>query len=333
LLAISKLATFIGQFNILKSTFLFLFLVICPFIVIVAQTTAILTVVRPKGTSVYSKPDNSSMIISHLKFAEKVMLLNDFASGVVEKEGKLGYWIKVRSNNHEGFVFRNDLTNSVEVKIIEGDYAVIAAQNGALAEINFNPDLQYYAVVQHQNTQDLEKITVDFKVQVNPNGKEQVIIESDARETPIFYFGSARKLRSRWFEYYTLSEGQRELYRKNDSIPKTIRLIDNRVSLYTELKWAPKTEKELSYAQLLVKEEIEQKKTQRLFPVADYKPMDQYEYPIYLTWCGDIDGDKRADFLIEFGDVLKHYDLYLSSVAGKNKLLEKVASWNAALQL
>jgi hypothetical protein len=299
-----------------------------------AQPVGLMSVIRTGGTNMHAQPTEKSPKLSQLSYADKVILIQDFASGIVEKDNSIGYWVKVRFNQSVGYIFRNDLTRQIETKVSTGDVALVVLQSGPLAEVTYNPNLNYVAVIKEGSTQRLEKVELDFRIHVDPEGKEQVTTECSAIGDILFIYGSSRKQRSKWFEFYNLSEGQKTLYGKNDSVPKTIRLIDNRVSLYTELKWAPKTEKELSYAVLMVKEEVDHKRIQKLFPDGDYSPMDQYQYPIYVVWCGDLDGDKRADFLISFGDVLKHYDLYLSgNSAGKHNVLEKVATWNAAMRL
>jgi hypothetical protein len=300
---------------------------------IAGQEGRLLSVIRPAGAVMFSQPTAKSPRLTTLAYADKVLLVRDFASGITQYDGSHGYWIQVRFNQYDGFVFRNDVSLMIETRETKGDYALIIPQGGSLAEVSYSPNLQYYAVIDERPTQKIEKVDIDFRLSVDPEGKEHLTISSTASATPLFLFGSSRKQRTKWFDFYNLSEGQRQLFGKNDSVPKTIRLIDNRVSLYTELKWAPKTDKELSYAELMVKEEIEHKRTQKLFPLAEYRPIDQYNYPIYLLWCGDLDGDKQADFLIAFGDLLKHYDLYLSGSAVKHHILEKVATWNAALRL
>lgn len=298
------------------------------------QSVGLMSVIRTTGTNIHSEPSEKSPKLAQLSYADKVVLIQDLASGITEKDGSKGYWVKVQFNQNIGFVFRNDLTSNIETRESTGDVALIFVQSGPLAEVTYNPKLSYTAVIKEGNNQRLEKVEVDFRIHLDPEGKEQVNVESTATGEVLFIFGSSRKARSKWFEYYNLSEGQKTLFGKNDSVPKTIRLIDNRVSLYTDLKWAPKTEKELSYAVLMVKEEVDHKRMQKLFPENDYRPIDQYQYPIYVVWCGDLDGDKRADFLISFGDILKHYDLYLSgNTSGKFSVLEKVATWNAAMRL
>lgn len=298
------------------------------------QPVGLMSVIRTGGTNMYAQPTEKSPKLAQLSYADKVVLIQDLASGIEEKDNSKGYWVKVQFNQSVGYIFRNDLTRQTETRESNGDVALIFLQTGPLAEVTYNPNLSYTAVIKEGSTQRLEKVEVDFRIHVDPEGKEQVSVESSISENVLFIYGSSRKQRPKWFEYYNLSEGQKTLFGKNDSVPKTIRLIDNRVSLYTELKWAPKTEKELSYAVLMVKEEVDHKRIQKLFPAGDYRAIDQYQYPIYVVWCGDLDGDKRADFLISFGDLLKHYDLYLSgNSAGKHNVLEKVATWNAAMRL
>lgn len=316
-----------------RSAFFLLFNLGC-FGFLNCQPAGLLSVIRTGGTVIHAQPTEKSQKIAQLSFADKVILVQDLASGIIEKDGSMGYWVKVQFNQNNGYVFRNDLTRYTETRFSGGDIAIIVLQAGPLAEVYYNPNLSYTAIIKEGSSQRLEKVNMDFRVHVDPEGKEQVTVQCSAAGDVLFIYGSSRKQRSKWFDYYNLSEGQKTLFGKNDSVPKTIRLIDNRVSLYTELRWAPKSEKELSYAVLMVKEEVDRKRIQKLFPESDYRPIDQYQFPIYVVWCGDLDGDKRADFLISFGDLLKHYDLYLSgNSTGKHNVLEKVATWNAAMRL
>lgn len=285
-------------------------------------------VISPDGLNLRAKPNLRAQVLQKIPFGEKVQVISPRHYGR-DTVGQIeyfntagspyqipidGYWLKVRHGQVEGFMFSAYLGILGELqeedKLLNQNFALLYPGVGCFNNIFYQPNWYWYGVYMKGNQTWIKRVSISF-YSITEELVDQAISTNDnlhlkfvlGSRTPLPESDALERKSSLSSEALFVSAGK-----ANDSI----------LSRYNLAIRADKTMDDPNYWE-----------SQRL--IFQKNGLKQAVKPAfhdglwYLVWCGDLDGDKKDDYIIQFGEKGMNTVLFLSKPAEKGQIVKPVA--------
>jgi hypothetical protein len=268
------------------------------------------TVIATLGAAFRQRPDSTAEVIERLPYGTQLTVVErmqyDTLTETISKRRVAGIWVKMRVDNHEGFIFSADVmsrnTNANEQTahfFLNGEHCN--------ANFDFRSTYRYYAVYMEDSSYHLKKVQPAFYVRHEiPEGVdvwEWFHIETDRGGKPLFIFGMPKVLKEEKIISYPVT--QYDYYSENDT-PDPIATSRYTLQIVRETKdsgWA------IPEGVLLNKQG---NRVQKFIGSQ-------------ILFCGDLDQDGIADLMyLDTNEKEGGYNLALSSYAEKGMFLKAV---------
>ncbi len=283
------------------------------------------TVVAVNGLKMRSRPSLQGKIINKIPYGEKVEIIdvNHHGHDTLASNYKVyfgddesyepllsGYWVKARHEGEEGYVFSGFLyyNNSTDTPYNKKTALLFEGSN-CYDNLHYRPDWHWYGLFEKEGVQHLEKVKLDFLVEESDFGG-LLTITTDKERASLFIIGSPRPLKERrlFFSEY-LGTGT-TIYRGGEMTDEVLK------DAALEVR-----EQEGEDYPLIVA--MGSQGEQQVL-----NPEDPYlNDRIKVQWFGDLDGDGKMDYLIEFGEKSSRNILFLSTKAAEGQLVAPVGAY------
>lgn len=280
-------------------------------------------VIAQQGLNLRSKPTAKSEKLGNVPYGETVEILHRESYGLEELQSIKtqtttytikGHWLKVKYNGVIGYVNNAYLYNSriydpqEDNHKYNNDYLILLP--GIQCQNNFHKLSKFnlYGYYQTEENCWLEPIKVEFGRNVTSMADVSVIAKAD--KDLIFIIGSKKELS-----------------------PGSINMLDENISLFEDLNINDTKKEQIIHQSpdcevTRVKTEHWHDHTLKLKHKNEYQYMldSRHEGDLHtIKWTGDIDGDGRTDYILEYGEKNMMTVLYLSSERSGGGLVKGVA--------
>lgn len=283
------------------------------------------TVVAVNGLKMRTKPSLKGKVISKIPYGEKVDIVDPMLTGLdtLDSNYKVyyteedyyepllsGYWVKARYDGEEGFVFSGFLFYQFEQERKYNKKVALLMEGGnCFDNLHYRPDWYWYGIYEEDGVHRLEKIAIDLLVEESELGP-MMVVTTNKMKPSLFIIGTPQPLGEKRLFFSEYLGGGQSIYRGGE--------VEDNVLLKAAL--TVEDEEEDYHAKLIaIGRNGEQ---QVLNPEEPY-----YAYPITVQWYGDIDGDGKMDYLINFGEKNSKSILFLSSKAAPGQLVAPVGAY------
>jgi hypothetical protein len=286
-------------------------------------------VISPNGLSIRSQPNLKSKKLGVVPFGKKVNIEDsqnygwdtigtyDYIwGGQTEGDYSItGHWVKARYKNIRGYVFSAYLYyahyseyESGLLKSLNKDFALFYPGMNCYANINFEPNMNWYGLYQEKEKYYLKKTNIGF-FRIYSDMLDFGITTSDNKNL-LFIIGSKKPLKEKsttvpeWgINGYPLfqqekSEGFVALEKYGIAVKEDGPYGGFSISLNMDSKTQLLNSKEMEISQVMS-----------------------------IQWVGDLDGDDQLDYIIHYGEKSGQTILYLSSEAEEGEIVKPVAAY------
>ena len=293
-------------------------------------------VIAPAGLNLRDKPTVKSEILRAVPFGEKVKIIGsghygrdtvgaiDFYYSAPDRLAPIstpipisGYWLKVDYQGTIGYMFTAYLDVAVNTRLdgdesMNRDFILLFPYNGCFSNYTYHAGYHWYGYYKTGTGISVKKIDVSFYNLIDQEliaGNTKKVVSCSDNKFLQFIIGSKEPIalpvnNSKIIQGALYDEGTGTI---EDSI-----LQQSNISL----QFKPKT----TYPNLEKLVLIYSGK-QQIIDLPDGIDSDG----CYLVCCGDLDGDKKEDYIFGYGAKFSKTILYLSKPAEKGKLLKPVA--------
>ncbi len=280
------------------------------------------TVIAVSGLNLRTKPYSAGKIINKIPFGDQVEIIEDapmvpdtltsdykYYYGQSSYSPRLsGNWVKVRYDGEEGYVFSAYLFYDWNYdNTFNKQTALLFEGSNCYENLHYRPDWHWYGVYQEGSATVLKKVKLSFFTEETELGAFLSIV-TDIDAPSMFLFGtpyayqSDRLLFSEYLGYeqpiYIGDSTNVELLEKASLEIKQI--SNNRYDTELYAVGRKGIRQKLSGAQ------------------TEFGPMTN------LLWYGDLDGDGKMDYIIDFGEKAAHTVLFLSGKSEQGQLVKPV---------
>ncbi len=284
------------------------------------------TVVAVSGLKMRSRPSLKGKVISKIPFGETIDIIDTkhhghdtlasnykvyFSNDEFYEPILSGFWVKTRYEGEEGYVFNAFLYYDYDksAPTFNKKTALLFEGSSCYDNLHYRPDWHWYGIFEKEGIQYLEKVKLDLLVEES-EFEGLLTITTDKEQASLFIIGSPRPLKERrlFFSEY-LGTGT-TIYRGGEMTEQVLK------DAALEIRDQEGEDYPLIVA---IGSQGEQ---QILNPEEPY-----LNYSTKIQWFGDLDGDGKMDYLIEFGDKTSRNVLFLSTKAGAGQLVAPVGAY------
>lgn len=280
------------------------------------------TVIAVSGLKLRTKPYSSGKIINKVPFGDQVEIISDakifpdtlqsdykyFYGDSAYQPTLSGHWVKVRYDGEEGYVFSAYLYYNWNYdNTFNKQSALLFEGSNCYENLHYRPDWHWYGVYKKGGSTILKKVRLSFFTEQTELGPFLSIV-TDVDEPSLFIFGTPYQYKS-----------DRLLFSEYLGNEQPIHLGD---SLNTEL---------LERASLKIEREEQYPNSQEIYVVGRKGTkqrisgtQSEFGQMTNLLWYGDLDGDGKMDYIIDFGEKEAHTVLFLSGKAKQGELVKPV---------
>ncbi|MEM1327582.1 MAG: SH3 domain-containing protein [Bacteroidota bacterium] len=340
--------------NLLK-TFLCAAFVLVVFInILSAQTrydtlnnTGLFSVLSTTGLNMRSQPDLHSKVLVAVPYDEKVEVLNMTRYG----RDTLGYkelwrsydsttyqipiagsWRKVKYKDYIGYMFDAYLSKyyknsgsyrQEDLSIgLNRDYALLYVGENCFDNFNYNPNWHWYGFYRKDNEYTVKPVEVSFFLS-NYSELFPCVTSTEDNNNLNFILGTKKQLS---FEHIHNSIEYRKgtITSGNKSVDTLSTAELKKYGLYQQpVYMTNRNQKYIERMEFVLKKNGKQQ-------VLNPKPLQfDADWPFYISWIGDLDGDGEDDYIIGYGDKNGGTILYLSSEADEDQIVKPVAIYRS----
>lgn len=277
------------------------------------------TVVAVNGLKLRTKPSLNSKVIDKVPYGEQLEITESshYGHDTLASDYKVyysdeefyqpvlsGYWVKARYDGQEGYVFSGFLYYRFEgEKQYNRKTALLYEGSNCYDNLHYRPDWHWYGLYEVEGVHRLEKVKLDLLVEESDLGP-LLTVTTDKEKPSMFIIGSPRPLTERRLFFSEYMGTGLSIWRGGEMDEKTLKAASLEVV---------KGEEEYQTQLIAVGSTGER---QVLNPAEDF-----FSAPITLEWFGDLDGDGRMDYLVNFGEKSARSVLFLSSRAEAGQLV------------
>ncbi len=278
--------------------------------------TVYYTVIANNGLNLRSDSNLTSSVLLTIPFLsqveklEKEIIPNSDLSTQTKIEGK---WVKVKFKNKVGYVFdlyligHSDNQLSEEEERQNNDFGVTFVGSNCIYNIHVNPRIVWKGVYKINNQFFIKDAKVSYFKSPGIYGGHDLGITTVNNDSLVFLIGSENNVFQNGKIYGNMVDwrNHKPIIKKwGDSI------ITSNYG-FIEIK---KINRESLKVMLTVENQTQ---------IIDCD--NSSHYPSSLRWRGDLDGDGKDDYIIQFGEKSSSTILFLSSQADQNQIAKPVA--------
>lgn len=290
------------------------------------QSTTQTRVVALSGLNIRSQPDLKAKVLGGIPFMEEVQILKLCSIGIDtiaehvyytsprHTYSQRGYWVKVKYRNIEGYVFNSYLLDlpkerSHTIAGLNEEFGLNYVGQHCFDNIYRDKKIKWKGVYRRENEIVIEPVEISYYADIEENESNytwlRIYVENN--EGLMFLLGDKNEV---------IIEGVIE--GKIDDRPGSLLTIHSVAhNLFDIENIQIVFEEQSTYPYLYLKQEG---RKQLLNP----RNM-KLGHPSKIYWKGDLDGDDRDDYIINYGDKAAHSILYLSSQAENGDIVKPVA--------
>ncbi len=284
-------------------------------------------IIKKSGLEIKSEPNDTSKTLLKLPYWTKV----DACMAIERRDtinGTFGTWIKVKYGTISGFMFNGFLVRTYEEYEKPKDIRLMS--EGELCSFpNFDPTLNWYGLYKTESGDSLINVEIEISKesldQRSDWGRGTIFIKTNISERIVAWLliGSKQPLTEKIVSYNNIGmnplflfPGQSQSIGIYLSTYRTTNNIDlNAIGTVSDFKNEPVYE---NY-QLRLTDNRNNYKTQNISKDKE----DQ------LVWYGDLDNDKKPDFILQaYYNNSSKTTLFLSSTAKNEDIVEEVDNWS-----
>jgi hypothetical protein len=274
-------------------------------------------VISNNGVHIREKPDKTAKIVMTLVYGEFVTLLDD-GKGVPDTIGTTlqfghrqrsteqkitGKWVQISYKGFVGFCFDSFLCSPEKQTVagVNDDFVLLFPYCTCFFNYPKTNDRYWYGIFQIDSTHFR---VAEIKPQYWVKHDESLLplcISADKIDSLLFMVGTKRKLT----QHIITGDFQMDCYNSN---------INSNMNVHKGFFYDQASD-QLSYCFNGIE--------QILFAV----DLSREIYPSCISWRGDLDGDQKDDFIIDFGEKYGQSILFISHDTEKGKLLRAVACY------
>ena len=276
-------------------------------------------IISIEGVNLRSAPSLSGKKVRAVPYGEEVAILDSEASEEIKIGNYQGRWFSVRYGKQEGYMFSAFVSREYKPATCPTPYLLLKESGACVNHVFHDPRFTYYGIYDKGNKYEVRKIKIDFNVSIVIG--EYLNISTNQQDESLFIIGSKK----------ALPEGiQKKAYRSN--IEGEYLYQRGSAMTIAELGTGWEFVAEFDTTQNDYYPHVTMKirgpgNTQKLRAFTSYKVDNPNPMNLRIEWAGDLDGDKRPDILISYGEKPGMTDLYLSSERRHGELIHLVASW------
>jgi len=278
--------------------------------------TVYYTVIANNGLNLRSDSNLTSSVLLTIPFLsqveklEKEIIPNSNLSAQTKIEGK---WVKVKFKNKIGYVFdlylvgHSDNRLSEEEKTQNIEFGVTFVGSNCFYNIHGNPRIVWKGVYKINNQFIIKDVKISYFNSPGLYGGQDLGITTDNNDSLVFLIGSEKNVfqNGKIYGYMDDWSNHKPIIKQwGDSI------ITSNYD-FIEIK---KINRDSLKVILTVENQTQ---------IIDGDTRSRY--PTSLRWRGDLDGDGKDDFIIQFGEKSSSTILYLSSQADQNQIAKPVS--------
>ena len=289
------------------------------------------TIMAISGLNMREKPALDSKKIAAIPFGTIVQAEENYETfqrqeekATLEIEGRKGYWLKIKYDLKEGYVFSGFTLMGKWVvqseKGLNNQYRIL--QEGYYCDpINYSPKLNWYAIINEENTTTFKKVNIrlrlkheyteDEEIENEIWGEFPIKIETDIEKASILLLGTEDELNLSSQSYPRILNMKDDMFDHKEGIffyPEQfvtmyLKPFEYKIGAREKITLAPneangyKREYRFLYRYRNGKKNYEYDLSDDLQLYGSGELHSNYQTP-KLIWAGDINGDKMMDLII-----------------------------------
>lgn len=283
-------------------------------------------IIALSGLNIRSQPSLKAEILGGIPFMEEVQVLEPCSSGIdtiaehvyhtsmKHTHSQKGCWVKVKYHNLEGYVFNSYLLDlpkerSRSIAGLNEEFGLNYIGQHCFDNIYRDKKIKWKGVYRRENEFVIKPVEISYYADIEESESNytwlRIYVENN--EGLMLLLGDRNEVIT-----------ERVIEGKIDDTPGSLLTIHSVAhSLFDIENIQIVFEEQSAYPYLYLKQEGRE---QLLNP-----PNMKLGHPTQIFWKGDLDGDGKDDYIINYGDKVAHSLMYLSSQAENGDIVKPVA--------